>query len=220
MTTSLPGRRSRGDVPERVLLAATRLFAEHGYENTSVQQIVEAAGVTKGALYHYFSGKDELLAGTYARLLDLQSAYLEEYAALPASATERMRLVAASLARTILEHLDSAIVFQRSLHLLSDPSRAAFREQRRDYRRTFERILHEGIEAREFRADLPVDLAGYSFFGAVGYLTVWYSPDGPRTVDEIVEGYTDLFMAALRGFCAGQRMWVTPPSTVRVEPTT
>ena len=39
-------------VPQRLLAAATRLFAEQGYDRTSVQEIVEAAGVTKGALYH------------------------------------------------------------------------------------------------------------------------------------------------------------------------
>lgn len=184
-------------VPQRVLAAATRLFAEFGYESTPVQQIVEAAGVTKGALYHYFTSKDELLAGTYAQLLDLQSEGIAEFTALDAPAIDRLRLAAADLVRTTLQHLDSAIVFQRSLHLLSDPSRTAFREQRRAYRESFEGLIREGIASGDFRHDLQVDLAGYSFFGAVGYLTVWYSADGPRGVDEIVEEFTELFLASL-----------------------
>ena len=67
-------------VPQRLLAAATRLFAERGYERTSVQEIVEAAGVTKGALYHYFGSKEDLLQEVYARVLRLQQERLDAYA--------------------------------------------------------------------------------------------------------------------------------------------
>lgn len=184
-------------VPRRVLDAATRLFAQQGYEATSVQQIVEAAGVTKGAMYHYFRSKDDLLAGSYGQLLNLQFDHLVEYAGQAGPVPERLRLIAEDLVRTTLAQLDSAIVFQRSLNLLSDPSRAAFREQRHRYREIFEELVREGIEIGELRDDLQIDLVSYSFFGAVGYLTVWYSPDGPRTADEIATGYADLLLATL-----------------------
>ncbi len=52
-------------VADDVTRAAVELFATQGYANTSVQQIVEAAGVTKGAMYHYFESKDDLLFGIY-----------------------------------------------------------------------------------------------------------------------------------------------------------
>ena len=46
---------------ERNWDAAVELFYQHGYEATSVQEIVDRASVTKGALYHYFRSKEELL---------------------------------------------------------------------------------------------------------------------------------------------------------------
>ena len=52
-------------VADEVTRAAVELFAAQGYANTSVQQIVEAAGVTKGAMYHYFESKDDLLFAIY-----------------------------------------------------------------------------------------------------------------------------------------------------------
>ena len=61
--------------------AAVELFAEQGYATTSVQQIVDAAGVTKGAMYHYFASKDDLLFGIYDSLLTLQKAHLDEIVA-------------------------------------------------------------------------------------------------------------------------------------------
>jgi AcrR family transcriptional regulator len=55
------GRRAPEARQERVLAEATRLFAERGYENTSVNEVAKEAGVSVGALYKYFPDKPALL---------------------------------------------------------------------------------------------------------------------------------------------------------------
>lgn len=50
------GRATRGQLIE----VATNLFAEHGYEGTSIEAVLAAAGVSRGALYHHFAGKEAL----------------------------------------------------------------------------------------------------------------------------------------------------------------
>jgi AcrR family transcriptional regulator len=50
------GRATRGQLIE----VATALFAEHGYEGTSIEAVLAAAGVSRGALYHHFAGKEAL----------------------------------------------------------------------------------------------------------------------------------------------------------------
>jgi AcrR family transcriptional regulator len=45
---------------EQLIEVATRLFAERGYEDTSIEAVLAAAGVSRGALYHHFTGKDAL----------------------------------------------------------------------------------------------------------------------------------------------------------------
>ena len=45
---------------EQLIEVATRLFAQHGYEDTSIEAVLAAAGVSRGALYHHFAGKDAL----------------------------------------------------------------------------------------------------------------------------------------------------------------
>jgi AcrR family transcriptional regulator len=67
-------------VAEDVTHAAVELFAAQGYAKTSVQQIVDAAGVTKGAMYHYFESKDDLLFPICERMLWLQKSHLDEKA--------------------------------------------------------------------------------------------------------------------------------------------
>ncbi len=53
----------------KILNAAYELFSEKGYEATGISMIVERAGVSKGALYHYFKSKEELLFSVFEMVL-------------------------------------------------------------------------------------------------------------------------------------------------------
>ncbi|MFI4989522.1 MAG: TetR/AcrR family transcriptional regulator [Solirubrobacterales bacterium] len=59
--------------------AARELFAERGYATVGTEEIVRAAGVTRGALYHHFAGKRELFQAVYE---DVEQALLERIATL------------------------------------------------------------------------------------------------------------------------------------------
>ena len=54
----------------RIVEHALRLFAEHGYERTSVRMIAEAAGISQGLLYNYYEGKDALLRAIFEASVD------------------------------------------------------------------------------------------------------------------------------------------------------
>jgi len=59
--TSTSKRAAQGRATrEQLIEVATRLFAERGYEDTSIEAVLSAAGVSRGALYHHFAGKDAL----------------------------------------------------------------------------------------------------------------------------------------------------------------
>jgi TetR/AcrR family transcriptional repressor of nem operon len=52
--------KSSATTKSRILEAAKTLFGSHGYESTTIDDIITAAGVTKGAFYHYFKSKENL----------------------------------------------------------------------------------------------------------------------------------------------------------------
>jgi AcrR family transcriptional regulator len=184
-------------VTKRLIAAATRLFAEHGYESTTVQDVVNAAGVTKGAMYHYFDSKDALLYEIYHRLLAMQSDQLDRIAAGPGGPGARLRLAAVDVVETTAANLDEAIVFFRSQHLLAADKQKLVRAERRRYHERFRDLVIEGQRAGELRTGVDPDLAVSYFFGSVHHLGTWFHPDGPLTATAVGQSYADLLLAGL-----------------------
>jgi AcrR family transcriptional regulator len=180
------------------MAAATRLFAEQGYDRTSVQEIVETAGVTKGALYHYFGSKDDLLHEIYGRLLRLQQQRLDTFADSRDPIEQRVRAAAADVVVTTIENLDDAMIFLRSMHQLSPEKQKQVRAERRRYHERFRALIEEGQKDGVFAADTPADLVVDYHFGSVHHLGNWYRPDGRLTPGEVADHLADLLLRALR----------------------
>ncbi|MFJ2114326.1 MULTISPECIES: TetR/AcrR family transcriptional regulator [unclassified Streptomyces] len=187
-----------GPVPQRLLAAATRLFAERGYDRTSVQEIVEAAGVTKGALYHYFGSKEDLLQEVYARVLRLQQERLDAFADADEPVEARLRAAAADVVVTTIDNLDDAAIFFRSMHHLSPEKNKRVRAERRRYHERFRALVEEGQRTGVFSTATPSDLVVDYHFGSVHHLPTWYRPDGPLTPEQVAGHLADLLLRALR----------------------
>ncbi|SMD24857.1 TetR/AcrR family transcriptional regulator [Lentzea albidocapillata] len=184
-------------VPERLIDAATRLFADKGYERVAVQEIVEHAGVTKGAMYHYFGSKDDLLHEIYGRLLRLQTEHLEKIASSTGPVAERLREAAIDVIVTSVDDFDAAKVFFRSMNHLSEEKQREVRAERRRYHEKFRGLIEEGQRNGTFRDDVPADVATYYFFGSLHQLGTWYRPDGDIPAGRLAEHYADLLIHSL-----------------------
>lgn len=185
-------------VPELLVDVARQLFAEKGFESTSVQDVVAAAGVTKGAMYHYFASKDDLLAEIYARVLRLQMQRLASFVEQGAPVEERLFGAAADVVVTTIEHLDSTTVFFRSLHQLSEAKRAEVRRERRRYHEEFRGMLLEGQRSGVFRTDVPADLVIDYFFGSVHHLPMWWNAKGALDARQVGNTFATLLLDSLR----------------------
>jgi AcrR family transcriptional regulator len=185
-------------VPERLLDTARTLFAEKGFEGASVQDVVTAAGVTKGAMYHYFSSKDDLLYEIYARVLRMQMERLEKFAVQELPVEERVRAAATDVVATTVENIASMTIFFRSLHQLSEEKQKEVRRERRRYHETFRDMIVEGQRAGVFRADVSAELAVDYFFGSVHHLPMWWRPRGRLSGVEVGRSFADLFVSGLR----------------------
>ena len=185
-------------VPQRLLQHATRLFAKKGFDRTSVQEIVEAAGVTKGAMYHYFGSKDDLLIEIYGRGLRGQMQQLESVASSGAPLHDRVHAAASDVVVSTIENMDDNTIYLQSVHLLTPENQKVVRAERRKYHERFRSLIEEGQDSGEFRADKSADVVVDFYFGSVHHLGAWYRRGGPLSARQIGDHYADLLLGALR----------------------
>ena len=84
------GRATRGQLIE----VATGLFADHGYEGTSIEAVLTAAGVSRGALYHHFAGKEALFEAVVSAVSEQVTVELTEAVKGCADPLDAMRTAA------------------------------------------------------------------------------------------------------------------------------
>jgi AcrR family transcriptional regulator len=92
---------------EAFVAGATALFQTRGYEQTSIQDILDEVGTSRGAFYHYFDSKAALLDGVVEQMVDEAMAAVETQLADPASsAVEKLRALFGGIAAWKTEHAD------------------------------------------------------------------------------------------------------------------
>ena len=138
----------------RIVAAAWKLFYEQGYEDTTVDEIVERSGTSKGSFYHYFAGKDALL-GTLSTLFD------EKYTELMPKLTDELsafdKLV--YLNRELFFMIENTVPLDLLAGLYSSQLVTRGEKHLMDYNRVYYRLLRsiaaEGQAKGELRADVP-----------------------------------------------------------------
>lgn len=92
---------------QRLLLAATHLFARAGYAATSVREIVEAAGVTKPVLYYYFQSKEGIYLAILEETTRIMDATIAEAVAAGGSACTRIEGLLERMVVLVRVHIDT-----------------------------------------------------------------------------------------------------------------
>lgn len=188
----------RSAMEDRIIASAVELFGEQGFDATTVQQVVDRAEVTKGALYHYFDSKHDLLYEIYHALIGTQTVDLEEIVARGLSASDTLRAILLNVVHSTIERLPEAKVFFREAHKLDADRHAAFRADRRRYHQGFLEVVERGQASGEFADTVPPDTVVQIAMGVVNQLPVWYRPGGTKTPEQLGHEIADFVLAALR----------------------
>jgi AcrR family transcriptional regulator len=185
-----------------VRAAALTLFAERGYQATTMADIGAALGIRAPSLYRYLNAKQdvlvEIMTTTMTDLLEAQeaaSASSED----PAVAVRRM--VEAHV-RFHAAHREEAFVGSREISSLDQPARATVLGLRRSYEGSLRVAIAEGVRAGKFAAASD-RLVSYAILDMGMGVAAWFRPDGPNSVDEIAYTYANFALAMLRGHEGG-----------------
>jgi AcrR family transcriptional regulator len=165
MTLPLPAS-SRNDRRQRIVLAASQMFAERAYVEVQMDELARAASVAKPTIYRYFKSKEDLfleaLEGTMSELVAEVSRVADEDSAAP---MVLRRMIFAAL-KSFAQCTAAIRALDGSDAALGERGRSMLRRRGQQIREEFTRVLQRGIAAREFRA-LDTDLASRAILGAV-----------------------------------------------------
>lgn len=190
-----PRLRERYDRKQQQLVrGAARVFAEHGYDQTTIQDLAAAVDLAAGGIYHYVGSKDRLLAMICDQLMDPLLEQARELIAAEADAVLQLRSLVRLWVTHVTEHRDHMLVFQQERHVIEHGPQW---RQVRASRKQFERLVELTLERVHERGALVLEddrLSLSALLGMVNHTAQWYRPRGRLSPTEIADGYVDLLV--------------------------
>ncbi|MFJ6567609.1 TetR/AcrR family transcriptional regulator [Streptomyces sp. NPDC091292] len=175
----------RSLVTRDLLEKATGLFADKGYETTTLQDVAAAVGVSRTALYHYVTSKEELLAMLVEQMsLGLADTLEALKARTDLTPEGKLRELTDNLVRQRAESPQQFRVHDQTESALPEPLRSRHRQARRDVLAALSAVIEEGIERGEFK---PLDprVAAFSVLGMCNWVAWWYHPGPDYDIDAV-----------------------------------
>jgi AcrR family transcriptional regulator len=190
-------------VETELLERAARLFAERGFNRTTLQDVADTVGLTRAALYHYFDSKEVLLTTlvegiTAARVTDLKNIRLDE----SLSSMEKLARVTRAMALNVATHAARFRVLLLSENELPPELAARHARARREILKQLVELFAEGCASGEFK---PVDphIGSFALLGMCNWIAMWYRPDHEQSPDAVAEQYVEIALTAF-GRSTGQ----------------
>ena len=149
------------ETKNRIFEAARQLISEHGFENVSVDSIVEAAAVSKGAFYVHFESKDALaseLVNYYTNLADIDYKSFLETLSDQESVFDVLILLAEKISVFLSENIgyENMRVLYKA-HLTKAINTVSAMSYSRELYKLFIEVLEKGVRQGEIREDISVD---------------------------------------------------------------
>ena len=196
------------DKRQRILEAATRVFARKGYFAARVSDIAKKAGVADGTIYLYFRNKEDILVRLFDEVMSEHVVQAREAGRALPSAAERLRAIAERHLTVLGENRDLAVVFQVELRQSTHFMERFTASWLHDYFELLDEVMEEGQRDGSLRADINRKLAAKMLFGALDEtVTSWLLSDRPYPLKDLAGPVVDLFLrgAAVPGTAARVR---------------
>lgn len=181
----------------KIVSAAWQLFYMQGYDDTTIDEIVEASGTSKGSFYHYFEGKDALLTSLsylfdekYEELMDTMVPTLSPIDKLVLMNKELFLMIENTVSVSLLSKLFSSQLLVKGERHLLDPNRT--------YYKLLRQITIEGQQKGIFKDELSINdiMRAYAMFER-GIMYDWCLCNGNYSLCQYSSMVLPLFLQGL-----------------------
>ena len=189
------------DAVDRILAAATELFARHGFDHVSMNAVAEAAGVSKANVFHHFKSKDELYIQSLQQACSASRSSLDEMERSPGEPWQRIRRFVGQHLQQMLENSrDSRLILREVVENNPGKAQRLAEEVFRDNFNRLVAIIRDCQQGGALRADLDPVFISTLLLGANVFFfqsqEVMRHLDGVSFADD-PEGYAGMFVDIL-----------------------
>jgi TetR/AcrR family transcriptional regulator, fatty acid metabolism regulator protein len=182
----------------RILEAAVKVFARHGFRQSTVAQIAKEAGVADGTIYLYFKNKDDILVQFFSSKAKQVFDCFRAEVGRGASSAEKLRNLVRVHLGEFQRDPDMAVVYQIETHQSSRLAEDQIREMAKMYQDILAEIVEQGQQEGAIRKDLYVGLVKRFILGAVEEtIGTWLHSGRSYDLASMADPLVDLFMRGI-----------------------
>ena len=197
------------DPKARILDAAADAFMRQGFADTTVDEIADAVGATKGLIYYHYRSKFDIFLAAYEQGMQRVRERVEPLVTGPGSGRERLESMSVAHVVNLMNDLSYHHVVHQGVHdqqstALKARQRDALvtlSELRRDYEILFRDVVAEGVADGSLR-NIDVALATRVLLSSLNAVDVWYRKSDDQADDDPTELARAVVDLVIRGVAA------------------
>jgi len=166
-------------------------MCQKGYEGTSMNDIAEAAGLTKAGIYHYIRGKEELLFEIMTYAMDNLDQRIIAPAQELADPEQRLRAIVEGHTKSLLEGVGAITIVLEEMPALTAAHRRIIKARKRAYFDLIRQTLQE-LESQGKLRDVDLTTATFSLLGMILWISRWYRRDGKLSAEQVLRDYVEI----------------------------
>jgi AcrR family transcriptional regulator len=179
---------------DRLFVAAAQLFRECGYAAATTREISARLGINKASLYHYISGKEDLLHGICIESLRRVHRDVLEAVSSETEPSERIRRLCQAHLTSMLTDLDMHTTMLLELKSLTGTRYEEVREARDLYEGLVTTTVAEAQQAGSLRTDIDAKHLTIGLLNMLNWTLTWYKPKGDDSPEMLAASLAELYL--------------------------
>ncbi|MBB5827291.1 TetR/AcrR family transcriptional regulator [Micromonospora carbonacea] len=180
-----------------LIASALELFEKRGFDRTSVQEIADRAKLTKGAFYHHFESKDDLLRHIQEEYLEAQLAAIAKIEAGSDDPKVRVAELIRFSLTSVAEYRAHVTIFYQERRNLTADLFAEVTRKRSLVESAFAGMIADGVARGAFRSDVDPRIATFGLVGMCAWAYQWLNVGGPLSVEEVARQFSAMVLEGL-----------------------
>jgi len=180
---------------ERILTVAAKVFADKGFHPTTMRDLSRATGMSLAGIYHYVSGKDELLYLIQQRCFSAVLAGAQSAIATGQGPGDRLERFIRHHVTFFANHMSEMKVLSHEANSLTGSRLGDINALKRRYVELLRTLVAamDGVGAPHG----DPQIAAYALFGMMNWIYNWYHPDGPTSPDALADRFAQIFLTGV-----------------------